>query len=136
MPNKHCPSSKLQSKQDEFGHKEYWVSGSPMVTIADLAAKWLEKAAEQGDPVAMGVAGVKYLLGQGASQDVNRGLDWLWLSANSQHPHAQFVIGEALFSGDFGPDHKLQGLMWLKIAERNESKKAQETLMKRKDKLS
>lgn len=100
---------------------------------AKHAVMWLEKTAKQGDPVAMGV---KYLLGEGVSQDVNKGLSWLWLSVNRQNSDSQFVMGEALFSGDFGPFQKLQGFMWLKIAERNQYDNAQEILIKCKDKLS
>ena len=69
--------------------------------------KWL-KAAKQGDEVAMGVVGVRYILGEGVSQDVDKGPGWLWLSANSQHPHAQFVVGEARILG-FWASSQIEG---------------------------
>jgi TPR repeat protein len=76
------------------------------------------------------------MLGKGVTRDIQEGFSWLWLSANSQHPRAQFVMGEALYSGDFGPRHKLQGLMWLKIAQRNGSEEAKDALIDRQEMLS
>jgi TPR repeat protein len=113
-----------------------FADGDNVPESAELAVKWLEKAAKQGDQVAMSAVGLRYILGEGAARDMEKGVSWLWLSANSQHPHAQYVIGEALYSGDLGPHHKLQGLMWLKVAQRNGSEKAKDVLIDRKETLS
>jgi TPR repeat protein len=114
----------------------WFANGDHIPESAELAVKWLEKAAKQGDEVAMVLVGVHHILGEGVTRDIQDGFSWLWLSANSQHPRAQFVMGEALYSGDFGPQHKLQGLMWLKIAQRNGSEEAKEALIDRQEMLS
>jgi len=58
-----------------------------------MAAKWFEKAAEQGFADAQMRLGLQYSTGQGVPKDEAKGLEWLGKAAAQGHARAQFHMG-------------------------------------------
>ena len=87
-----------------------------------------EKAAANNDLQSMARAGLMYLRGQGTAPDRVVGLGYLWMAAKSGDGLAQLVLGDCLINDRFGVSDRLSGLMWLKLAARNDVEEANKFL--------
>ncbi len=63
------------------------------------AMKWLQRAAQQGDPSAMYRVGYMYYGGQGVAQSVPEAIRWFKKSAESGFAIAQFTLGNLFAEG-------------------------------------
>jgi hypothetical protein len=83
-------------------------------------AKWLRKAAEQGDADAQLVLGTLYYSSQGVPQDYVQGADWLRKAANQGLPSAQSLLGNEYEIGQGVPQDYAEAYFWLNLAASGE----------------
>lgn len=76
------------------------------------AAKWYQKAAEQGDQVAQFNLGIMYSQGQGVATDVNQATAWYRKSAESGYSRAQYNLGSAYYANK----NFAEALKWFRMA--------------------
>ena len=87
----------------------------PEVLSEDISE--LERAAEEGDVVAMFQLGKALLKGEeGQEANTAEGAQWLLRSAEQGHRPAQSAIGEMYFTGLGLPQNKTEAYKWLKRA--------------------
>jgi TPR repeat protein len=60
----------------------------------EMAAKWFEKAAEQGYADAQMKLGLQLLTGQGIPEDKVKGIEWIRKAAEQGYTRAQFYMGD------------------------------------------
>ena len=114
---------------------EMFLDGDHVPQSDELALKWFLQAARQGDVRSLEASGVMFLTGRGTERDADYGFSLLWIGAIHGVENAQFLVGMTLYEGALGTTDKLQGLMWLKLASRNGSKKASAKLRELNAKL-
>ena len=74
--------------------------------------KWLQSAAEAGNPFAA------YLLGNSIyDRNPNEAVRWFRVGAEQGLPYAQYRLGKALLEGGRVPQDKLQAYQWLYVAQ-------------------
>ncbi|QLA16428.1 hypothetical protein GD604_08050 [Desulfolutivibrio sulfoxidireducens] len=88
----------------------------PAPYVEPSFAEWMQKARE-GNLEAQCNVGVCYVNGQGVPRDYAEGLAWLYTSANSGFPHAQFVLG-LMYGQGFGstPSDPFRSWFWSSLA--------------------
>ena len=80
------------------------------------AARWVEKAAQQGHLEAQSNIGYLYSAGQGVPRDAERAMSW-WLKAGEAgFVQAQFNLAIAYLEGKLVPRDERKGFEWMKRA--------------------
>ena len=106
----HAKALKVWGPLAEGGHEKAQYSlgkllengGGPVQQDAAGAAKWYQRAADQGLSAAQNNLGLMYAQGRGVPRDVARAAR-LWLAAaEKDHTIAQFNLGLAYFRGEGG----------------------------------
>ncbi len=92
---------------------------------AALAARWLEKAAVQGNAYAENELGDLYLEGAGVPKNPRLAADWWEKAAARGSVRAQFKLGKALMEGKDIPADREKGRQWLERAATEGSAEAQ-----------
>jgi TPR repeat protein len=81
------------------------------------ALVWYEKSAAQGNPVAMGMAGLLLITGQAGSKDQARGIDLTRRASQAGDPGALLTMGDLYGSGLMGvADANAQAARWYEKA--------------------
>ena len=70
------------------------------------AAKWYRKAAEQGDPMALGMLGWLYATGRGVDKDLKTAVEWFRKGAAQGNAEALFGMGFSVKEGWLEPYHE------------------------------
>ncbi|OAD21437.1 TPR repeat protein, partial [Candidatus Thiomargarita nelsonii] len=80
------------------------------------AAKWFERSANNGHPIAQRLIGIMYLNGVGVPQNVKNGAMWIKSSAEQNDIEAQLILG-ILYHDGIGVDIDLsQSFTWIEKA--------------------
>ena len=81
------------------------------------AAKWVRRAAKQGNAEAQYSLGLMYNHGEGVPQDYQKALKWYRLAAERGHAPAQNNLGVMYDDGDGVPQDYIQANKWLNLAD-------------------
>lgn len=76
------------------------------------AAKWLEKAARQGNAEAGNKLGILYLQGRGVPLDKELAFTWFRLAAEAGSDDAMFNLGNRYLKGDGAPKDLAKAFQW------------------------
>jgi TPR repeat protein len=91
-------------------------NGQGVVQDYAEALRWLRKAAEQGNALAMGNLGVMYANAQGVAQDYTAAVSW-WLRAAEQgEVISQTHLGSAYYFGQGVPQNHGEAAKWFLLA--------------------
>lgn len=85
------------------------------------AARWLHKAAEQGEVRAQYKLGYMYLLGEGVTLDDATAVSWFRKAADQGDPPAQNMLGTMYDDGVGVPQDYVLAHMWLNLAAATKS---------------
>jgi TPR repeat protein len=80
------------------------------------AAKWLHRAAAQGDPAAQFNLGTLYETGNGVEQNLAEAVKWYRESAEFGYPFAQFNVGVFYEAGEIVPQDFTEAVNWYRRA--------------------
>ena len=80
------------------------------------AAKWLHRAADQGDAPARFTLGVMYGEGRGVPQDFTEAAHWYRLAAEQGDAQAQYNLGLAFARGEGVTQDEILAHMWFNLA--------------------
>jgi hypothetical protein len=80
------------------------------------AAKWLLKAAEQGDSLAQRLTGLHYYNGKGVTQDWAEAVKWFRKSAEQGDGIAQQLLGECYEKGRGVVQDYVEAYKWYNLA--------------------
>ncbi len=80
------------------------------------AAKWLAKAADQGDATAQLLLGLAYFSGNGVKKDGAEATKWCRKAADQGEPRAEYVLASAYEAGIGVPKDAAQALDWYRKA--------------------
>ena len=94
------------------------------------AAKWLHKAAEQGDADAQYILGLMYYEGKGVPQNFAETAKWFLKAAEQGDAYAQYNLGLMYYNGKGVPQSYMQSYIWLSIAAANLSGDLREKIVK------
>jgi TPR repeat protein len=83
---------------------------------ATEAAKWLTKAADQGDATAQLLLGLAYFGGDGVKKDAGEGAKWCRKAAEQGEPRAEYMLASAYEAGIGVPKDPAQALDWYRKA--------------------
>lgn len=120
----HAKALKVWGPLAEGGHEKAQYSlakllengGGPVQKDAAEAAKWYQRAADQGLAAAQNNLGLMYAQGRGVPRDVARAAR-LWLAAaEKDHTIAQFNLGLAYFRGEGVAKDQDQAAGWFRRA--------------------
>ena len=92
------------------------------------AVKWIQKAANQGNPIAQTNLGVSYLLGEGIELDKGKAYEWFLKAAQQDYARAQYYVGGMHFEGNGIDRNVIEAIKWFKKASDKNYKEAQEAL--------
>ena len=92
------------------------------------AAKWLAKAAEQGNAPAQNSLGVLYREGRGVPQDSQKAFGLFQQAAERGDAKAQANLGSAYYHGGGVERDPVQALVWLKLGTEQEEATASNLL--------
>lgn len=92
------------------------------------AVKWVQKAAEQGHPVAQATLGVFYLKGEGIALDKGKAYEWFLKAALQDYARAQYYLGGLYYEGNGVERNIIEAIKWFKKASDKDYKEAQESL--------
>ena len=86
-----------------FENGNWWI-----MRVNDFAeaAKWYRKAAEQGDPMALGMLGWLYATGRGVDKDLKTAVEWFRKGAAQGNAEALFGMGFSVKEGWLEPYHE------------------------------
>lgn len=82
----------------------------------EQAARWLRKAADQGDPEAQYNLGIAYIKGQGVPADLGQAFRWMVLAAEQGIAPAQARLGLMYATGDGVALDPVEAHKWLILA--------------------
>lgn len=82
----------------------------------DEAAKWLRKAAEQGNAKAQNELGHLYQLGDGVRRDLREAAKWFRLSAEQNNDGGQFLLGLCYEKGEGVLQDFIEAYKWFCLA--------------------
>jgi len=107
---------KQQERQTEFENiiRNYYGLGVPQDYTE--AAKWLRKAAEQGDASTQSRLGSLYYYGLGVPQDYEEALRWYRKAAEQGDAAAQFMLGTTYYYGQGVPQDHAEAVKWYRKA--------------------
>ena len=83
---------------------------------ASSQMKIILSQAQQGDGQSQYVAATNYLSGINVSKDIDKGLEWLTLSAKNDHISAQLQLGTLYLNGEHVRKDLSQAYRWIKLA--------------------
>lgn len=83
-----------------FENGNWWIT---RVNDFAEAAKWYRKAAEQGDPMALGMLGWLYATGRGVDKDLKTAVEWFRKGAAQGNAEAQYGMGFSVKEGWLEP---------------------------------
>ena len=83
-----------------FENGNWWIT---RVNDFAEAAKWYRKAAEQGDPMALGMLGWLYATGRGVDKDLKTAVEWFRKGAAQGNAEALFGMGFSLLESWLEP---------------------------------
>ena len=89
--------------------------GTPLTNYEE-AARWMQKAAEQGYAMAQCDIGTMYLHGRGVPTDIEKAMVWYTAAAEQGEMHAQLKLGAHYLSGVGVPKDTEQAISWLEKA--------------------
>ena len=93
------------------------------------AAKWMRKAAEQGNSSAQKDLSVMYSTGAGVPLDYVEVVKWMRKAAEQGHTGAQYNLGRFHYYGSYGvPKDEVEGYAWLLLAKANGIKESSEKI--------
>ncbi len=92
------------------------------------ALKWFRKAAALGLPDSENLIGWAYANGRGVEIGYSEARNWFSKAAEDNHPEAQVSLGMMYCNGQAVAQDIVKCLMWLMIAEANESEPAKKLL--------
>ena len=78
--------------------------------------KWLERAANQGEPTAQFQMGYAYEYADGVEQDIPKALYWYQKSADQDYPQALYRLGVLYQIGKFVPKNDEKGMELIRKA--------------------
>ena len=87
----------------------------------EQSAKWLTKAAEQGDVDSMYNLGFFYLDGIGVEEDDEQALKWFKMAAEQGEPDSAYAVGLCYYNGEGTDRDYVQALEWFTKAAENEN---------------
>ena len=93
--------------------------GSSLLTHTDEyeeSAKWLTKAAEQGQMDGQFHLAEMYQQGEGVPKDSQEAFKWYKLAAEQGHEAAQLELGMIHFYGEGTPENEEEAVKWWKLA--------------------
>ena len=100
------------------------VQGRGVERNYDEAVDWWRKAAAQGNVQAQHGLGVQYAIGRGPGWGLDRdeaeAVRWWQMAARAGHAPAQYELGLSYIEGRGVERDRLNGLMWLLLAEAGE----------------
>lgn len=76
------------------------------------AAACFQKAADLGEPEAMGSLGALFLEGKGVEKDVEKGIEWAKKAANKDDPTAIFNLGAVYYNGVIKAKNDPEAIKW------------------------
>jgi TPR repeat protein len=85
------------------------------------AAKWLQMAAEAGDPNSCVKLGYQYKNGLGIRKDIEMAVKLFKIAAEKGHPEAQYEMGMAYFNGDYFSVDYTESMKWYTLAADNQT---------------
>ncbi|MEL6682053.1 MAG: tetratricopeptide repeat protein [Pseudomonadota bacterium] len=92
------------------------------------ALHWLQRAVAQDHAEATFILGIRYVTGNGVTEDLLRGLNLMEKAARIGHLEAQFQYAMVLLDSSASRDHRDQALYWLGAAASQGDTKAALTL--------
>lgn len=92
------------------------------------AVKWVQKAADQGHPVAQTTLGVFYLNGEDVDLDKGKAYKWFLKAAQQEYARAQYYLGGLYYEGKGVDRNIIEAIKWFKKAGDKDYKEAQEAL--------
>ncbi len=84
-------------------------------------AKWLKRAAGQGEPASQNALAVLYFNGQGVEKNVGEAIKWWRWSAEKGNSRAQVSLGAMYYDGKGVEKDIVKALMWQYISIKNGS---------------
>lgn len=93
-----------------------------MQSDARRAIEWLSMASAMGHVGAHYQLGEAYLNGRGTAKEPGWGLMWFERAARAGDAEAQYAMGVSMMSGVAGPVQREEALVWLLIAKDNQRK--------------
>lgn len=94
----------------------------PLQRDPAAAQVWLLKAAQAGQPGAMGLLAWMHKFGVGTAADAQEALRWMRTGADKGDPYASFLLASAYLTGDGVPRNLPEGLSWARrAAERGDA---------------
>ena len=88
--------------------------------------RWYKLLAEQGNPDAQCVLGVRHANGQSVPQDDREAARWYRLAADQGQADAQFYLGLMYFCGEGVPQDDVAAYMWVNLARASGNEDARE----------
>lgn len=92
------------------------------------AAKWMAKAADQGNSKAQTNLGVAYLKGEGVPLDKGLAYQYFLKAANQGYARAQYYLGGLYYEGNGIDKDIIEAIAWFKKASEQGYEEAQEAL--------
>jgi Putative peptidoglycan binding domain/Sel1 repeat len=97
------------------------------------AAKWYQRAAEQGLVTAQTMLGVMYHKGQGIPQNDAQAARWYRRAAEQGHADAQYNLGLMYRQGRGVPQNDAEAYFWFNLAAAGDSSAMRETAVHNRD---
>lgn len=97
--------------QRNFG-KKYYKGRGPESDIE--AAKWFQKAAEQGFAGAQWILGLMYVKGAGMPKSDEEAAKWFRKAAEQGFADAQFKLGRMYYQGEGVPKDDMEAVKWMR----------------------
>jgi hypothetical protein len=103
--------------------------GEGVVKDPDQVVKWIQKAAELGDPNSQSALATMYYKGEGLPMDKSQAIQWCRKAANQGDPFCRTMMGLMYMNGEAVALDKVEALKWLILSgNQSEGRRARQVL--------
>lgn len=94
-------------------------TANPSPSVDTASPEQLTQMAEKGDPAAQNLLGLRYISGEGVSQNEREAVRWFTKAAEQGNVSAQSKLGSIYFRGRDIPQNLNQAYFWMVLARAN-----------------